>query len=157
MAEVARFVVAGLVVVSAAGLHTLGMSRDLTEVRAERAAHAAEVERLLAIQDRVSTVDAWFTDAREHVRAGGGWSEWLTRIVGALPAGTRLDQIVGRTGELEIVGTTGRSSDVLTALQALPGVIAVDLPRPVRRVEGPAGTPRDQFSFVVRIDVASVP
>lgn len=156
-AQVARFVAAGLLLLIAAGLDSWRLSRELTEVRASRARHAAEVQRILSIRDEIAAVDRWLEDARQHVVGSVDWSGWLVSVAEALPAGAHLDRIAGRSGELEISGSAPSSADVLSAIQAVPGVIAVDLPRPVRRVQGPAGSSEDQFSFVARLSEPSVP
>lgn len=156
-AQIVRFVAAGLLLLIAAGLNSWRLSRELMEVRASRARHAAEVQRILAIRDEIAAVDRWLKDARQHVAGSVEWSEWLIRVAEALPAGTHLDRIAGRSGELEISGSAPSSADVLSAIQAVPGVIAVDLTRPVRRVQGLAGSSEDQFSFVVRLPEPSVP
>lgn len=156
-AEGLRLVAAGLLLLIAVGLDTWRLSGDLTVIRARRAAHSAEVEQILGMQDRISELDTWFAETLEHAETAIPWSQWLARVVGALPAGTRLDQIIARPGELEIVGSGANSAAVLGAVEVLPGIVAVDVARPVRRVQGPAGLPEEQFALVVRIDGESLP
>lgn len=156
-AEVARFVTAGLLLLVAAGLDSWRLSRELRHLRGLRTDHAAEVEAALGMRERIGAVDDWLTDTREHVQADVRWGEWLARIVEALPASAEIDQVAGRAGELEISGSASSSADVLGAIQAVPGVIAVDLVRPVRRVQGATGLAEDQFSLVVRLTRESRP
>ena len=156
-AEIGRWLTAGVLLLAAAGVDSWRLSRDLRDVRAMRADHADEVEEVLLVRDRIGAVDDWVDAAHAHLQDEVDWDLWLVAIIGALPPGAQLDQIAGREDEVEISGSAPSAADVLAAVRAVPGVVAVDPLQPVRRVRGPADSAEDQFSLAVRLSRESLP
>lgn len=142
---------AAALLVVAAGIHALGVRRELASVRAERAAIRPQVEATLAGR---TSVDAAYRDVSALATAARNAPRW-SHVLGAVTEGLRDDASLtafrARGDSIFLDGVAERAAPIFDDLARVAGVTGVRATAPVRREAAEGEQPLEHFSIGARI------
>jgi hypothetical protein len=142
-ASLAAVAVACLVV--AAVLDFWGRDRELSTLRARRAALAPQVAAAMRARDSLGALTGRVAALRRFETTGPQWSAFLTDLAEYLPRDAHVVALRGASDSVVIEGVARQAVGVFQAVQQIPHAVAVRAAAPIRQDAAADGTVREQF------------
>lgn len=145
-------VAAAALLLLAAGVNLWGERRELSAIRAQRAAHAESVRNALALQDTLLAAADRVIGVASADASAERWSAVIAQVAGALPPDAHLTAFRAELDSVSLEGQATNAAGVFAAMRMAPGFVAVRATAPVRQ-EGTGEAVVERFLLGARVDL----
>ena len=150
-ATIGVFGAAAILLLVAAALQRVALSRELQRVEDERAALRSQVAEFVATQDLVSAVERQMAELNGAVTGSPQWSRVLRSISRSLPPIAYITSLRGQADSLVVEGFATSATGVFQSLARDSKLVDVHSAAPVRSSFLDNGEPRDHFTIAAHV------